>query len=248
MVVTLYYKVTTVYPRLLPPQTYSFFLFGPRATGKTTWLRHHYPQALSINLLLDEDFMPLLAGPGLLRERVEALPDESWVVVDEVQRLPTLLNEVHELITRHGRRYRYALSGSSARKLRRLDVNLLAGRVIERQMFPLLGSELGADFDLTRALTVGTLPDVYIQREHSVDILRAYVNTYLRQEIQQEALVKDVGPARGPGDPGSLGAARRATTLSPQSHGSAAIPPCGAAHRAHQPTRYGREARAHRPG
>ena len=182
-----------MYHRGLRAQDYSFFLFGPRATGKSTWLRKHYPEALSVNLLLDEDFMPLLQEPGRLRQRVEAQPVDSWVVIDEVQRLPILLNEVHELITRHGKRYRYALSGSSARKLRRLDVNLLAGRVIERQLFPLVASELDDDFDLSRALSFGTLPDVYVERAHSRDILQAYVNTYLRQEIQQEALVKDIG-------------------------------------------------------
>lgn len=128
-------------------------------------LRQHYPGATAVNLLLDEDFMPLLADPGLLRRKVEALPAESWVVIDEIQRLPVLLNEVHELIARHGKRYRYALTGSSARKLRRLDADLLAGRVIEREMYPLVAAELGRDFSLTRALTFGTLPDVYAEPE-----------------------------------------------------------------------------------
>lgn len=182
-----------MYHRALTSQDYSFFLFGPRATGKSTWLRERYPDALKFNLLLDEDFMLLLGDPALLRHRVEALPAGSWVVVDEVQRLPSLLNQVHELTTRHGSRYRYALSGSSARKLRRSDANLLAGRVIERLFFPFVARELGADFDLSRALAVGTLPDVYLQQGHSRDILNAYVNTYLRQEIQQEALVQDIG-------------------------------------------------------
>ncbi len=191
--VILLYKVTAMWSRRLSHQNYSFFLFGPRATGKTTWLRQQYPQALAVNLLLDEDFMPLLADPGLLRRRVEALPADTWVVVDEIQRLPVLLNEVHELITRHGKRYRYALTGSSARKLRRLDANLLAGRVIEREMYPLVAVELGKDFSLERALARGTLPDVYAEPEHARDILGAYVNTYLRQEIQQEALVNDIG-------------------------------------------------------
>ncbi len=191
--VILLYKVTAMWTRRLSQQNYSFFLFGPRATGKTTWLRQQYPQALTVNLLLDEDFMPLLADPGLLRRRVDALPADTWVVVDEIQRLPVLLNEVHELITRHGKRYRYALTGSSARKLRRLDANLLAGRVIEREMYPLVAAELGKDFSFDRALALGTLPDVYAETEHGRDILSAYVNTYLRQEIQQEALVNDIG-------------------------------------------------------
>jgi predicted AAA+ superfamily ATPase len=115
------------------------------------------------------------------------------VVVDEVQRLPSLLNEVHDLISRHGNHYKFALSGSSERKLRRPDVNLLAGRVIERAMFPLVFRELGSDFDLDAVLRFGTLSGVYPDTRYRVDKLRAYVHTYLRQEIQQEALVKDVG-------------------------------------------------------
>lgn len=182
-----------MFTRLLQPPDHSFFLFGPRTTGKTTWLREHLGNALWFNLLLEDDYLPLLGKAALLRERVEARPAGSWVVVDEVQRLPGLLNEVHDLISRHGDDYRFALSGSSARKLRRLDVNLLAGRVIERSMFPLVARELDDAFDLDTALSVGTLPGIYPDETYRVEKLRAYVHTYLRQEIQQEALVKDIG-------------------------------------------------------
>ena len=182
-----------MYPRLLEPPNHSFFLFGPRATGKTTWLRGHLQNAAWFNLLRDEDFLPLLGSSSLLRDRVEALASGSWVVIDEVQRLPGLLNEVHDLISIHGDAYKFALSGSSARKLRRLDVNLLAGRAIQRAMFPLVSAELGDDFDLETALRYGTLPGIYADHEYRVDKLRAYVHTYLRQEVQQEALVKDLG-------------------------------------------------------
>lgn len=182
-----------MYTRWAAVPGHSFFLFGPRATGKTTWLRHHLGDALWFNLLLEEDYLPLLASARLFRERVEAQTPGSWVVVDEVQRLPGILNEVHDLISRHGDRYRYALSGSSARKLRRLDVNLLAGRVIERAMFPLVARELSSDFDLDTVLRFGSLPGIYSDAQYRVDKLRAYVHTYLRQEIQQEALVKDLG-------------------------------------------------------
>jgi predicted AAA+ superfamily ATPase len=171
----------------------SFFLFGPRATGKTTWLRRHLADALWFNLLLDDDFLPLLGSARLLRERVEALPPRSWIVVDEIQRLPGLLNEVHDLISRYGDAYKFALSGSSARKLRRLDVNLLAGRVIVRTMFPFVAEELGSDFSLDAVLRFGSLPGIYSDEQYRVEKLRAYVHTYLRQEIQQEALVKDLG-------------------------------------------------------
>jgi predicted AAA+ superfamily ATPase len=190
---SLHDKMPAMYPRLATVPDHSFFLFGPRATGKTTWLRHHLPDALWFNLLLDADYLPLLGSAATFRERVEAQPRGSWVVVDEVQRLPGLLNEVHDLISRYGDDYKFALSGSSARKLRRLDVNLLAGRVIDRAMLPLVCAELGADFDLESALRFGTLPGICTDERYRVEKLRAYVHTYLRQEIQQEALVKDLG-------------------------------------------------------
>lgn len=190
---TLRDKLPPMYTRSLSVPNHSFFLFGPRATGKTTWLREHLGDALWFNLLLEDDYLPLLGSLRTLRERVEARPKGSWVVIDEVQRLPALLNEVHDLISRHGADYRFALSGSSARKLRRMDVNLLAGRVIEREMFPLTANELRVDFDLETILRVGSLPGIYAESEYRIDRLRAYVHTYLRQEIQQEALVKDLG-------------------------------------------------------
>jgi predicted AAA+ superfamily ATPase len=186
-------EVPTMYARTATVPDHSFFLFGPRATGKTTWLRHHLGDALWFNLLLEDDYLPLLASSRPFRERVEAAAPGSWVVVDEVQRLPGLLNEVHDLISRHGDRYKFALSGSSARKLRRLDVNLLAGRVIERAMFPLTARELGPDFDLDSVLRFGSLPGIWSDAPYRVEKLRAYVHTYLREGIQQEALVKDLG-------------------------------------------------------
>jgi predicted AAA+ superfamily ATPase len=181
------------YTRLATVPNRSFFLFGPRATGKNTWLRRHLNDALWFNLLLDDDYLPLLGSTRLLRERVEAQPAGSWIVVDEVQRLPGLLNEVHDLISRYGDAYKFALSGSSARKLRRLDVNLLAGRVIVRAMFPLVAEELSSDFSVDAVLRFGSLPGIYSDKQYRIEKLKAYVHTYLRQEIQQEALVKDLG-------------------------------------------------------
>ncbi len=182
-----------MYARALKLPDYSFFLFGPRGTGKTTWLREKLPGALWKNLLLDDVYLPLLGDRSSLRAEVEALAPGSWVVIDEVQRIPGLLNEVHDLIARHGERCKFAMSGSSARKLRRMDVNLLAGRAIERRMLPFCSEELGKDFDLARALTHGLLPPVVGKPGYAADILSAYVGTYLQQEIQQEALVGDIG-------------------------------------------------------
>lgn len=181
-----------MYQRCLSQPDYSFFLFGPRGTGKTTWLREKFPDCLWFNLLLDSDFLPLLGETEIFRRRVLSQPPGSWVVVDEVQKLPGLLNEVHDLISRHGKKYLFALSGSSARKLKRLNVNLLAGRVLDRRFFPLTSEELGEDFSIEKALSTGSLPVVCQERKYSPDILESYVGTYLREEIQQEALVENL--------------------------------------------------------
>ncbi len=132
-----------MFTRCLKAPQRSFFLFGPRGTGKTTWLRTVFPKARWFNLLKQADILPLMREPELFGNIVEALPPPHWIVIDEVQKLPSILDEVHEIISRHGTRYRFALSGSSARKLRRLNVNLLAGRVIRRNFFPLTLAELG---------------------------------------------------------------------------------------------------------
>jgi predicted AAA+ superfamily ATPase len=181
-----------MYTRRLPLPQKSFFLFGPRGTGKTTWLRQRLPQARWFDLLRADEFLPLLRDPALFRKAVEALPAGRWVVVDEVQKLPRLLDEVHSLISFYPGRHRFALSGSSARKLRRLDANLLAGRVIRRDFLPLSGAETGFEIAPEHLLRYGCLPDVITQPEHAQDILEAYVSTYLREEIQQEALARNL--------------------------------------------------------
>lgn len=183
----------TMYTRSLKLPNHSFFLFGPRGTGKTTWLREKCPEALWFNLLLNRELFPLLQEPSLFRSTVEGQKPGSWIVVDEVQKHPDLLNEIHDLISVDENRYKFALSGSSARKLKRLDVNLLAGRVIERKMFPLTATELQFHFEEENLLSYGTLPAVQNKPDQAIDILEAYVNTYLKEEIQQEALVKNIG-------------------------------------------------------
>jgi predicted AAA+ superfamily ATPase len=182
-----------MFTRSLALPEHSFFLFGPRSTGKTTWLREKLGGALWFNLLLDRDFLPLLGSPEMFRDAVEARPRGTWIVIDEVQRLPALLREVHDLISVHGDGYRFAMSGSSARKLRRMDVDLLAGRVLERRMFPLTSQELGFPAGSVGLLSSGTLPLICEKPELAADLLEAYAGTYLREEIQQEALVKDLG-------------------------------------------------------
>jgi len=179
-----------MFARLFRLPNHSFFLFGPRGTGKTTWLRHVLPHALWFDLLRTQTFLALTRQPESFRQQVEARPKGSWVVVDEVQRLPSLLNEVHALIAERGRAYRFALSGSSARKLKRMDVNLLAGRVINRQFFPLTAAELHYDFDPDRVLRFGLLPQIHAEPDFALDALEAYAANYIREEIQQEAIVR----------------------------------------------------------
>ena len=181
-----------MFPRHLPKPDRSFFLFGPRGTGKSTWLRGVLSDARWYDLLHTEVFVRLLADPSGLRREVDALPAGSWVVVDEVQRVPALLNEVQALLAEAPGRWSFALCGSSARKLKRLDVNLLAGRVINRQFHPLTWRELGGQVAEDDILSFGLLPGVRTEPEAAIDILEAYAANYLTEEIQQEALAKNL--------------------------------------------------------
>jgi uncharacterized protein len=181
-----------VFPRILePPARHSFLLFGPRGTGKTTWLRQRFPDAPFFDLLDAEVQWELTASPRTLGERIPPAY-RGWVVIDEVQKVPPLLDEVHRLI--EGRRLRFALTGSSARKLKRPGVNLLAGRAITLAMHPLTCAELGSRFDLGRSLRFGQLPVVHGEADPKVvkAYLRSYASTYLRNEIQQEGLTRNL--------------------------------------------------------
>lgn len=181
--------VTASYTRLLQPPKTSFFLLGPRGTGKTTWLDAHFAGAHTIDLLEEARFQRYLADPEAFTRELTALPARSWVVVDEVQRLPQLLNEVHRQMQK--RAMRFALTGSSARKLRRSGVNLLGGRALSLSMHPLSPEELGDDFELGAALRFGTLP-IVITADDRDATLAAYARLYLREEIQNEALVRNL--------------------------------------------------------
>jgi predicted AAA+ superfamily ATPase len=182
------------YTRRLSTPKRSFLLLGPRGTGKTTWLRTTLPRAHVYNLLLDREYLRLLRDPGILRHEIEALPRGAWIAIDEVQRLPALLNEVHDALSAGPTRWRFALTGSSARKLRRENVNLLAGRLVMRKLLPLTATELGALPALDELLRFGMLPVVRTARSMAerVDLLEAYVETYLSQEIRAEALVRNL--------------------------------------------------------
>ena len=169
----------------------SFFLFGPRGTGKSTWLRHHFPEALWIDLLDPREQRIFRAYPEHLIERLMGDPERTVVVIDEIQKVPTLLDVIHRLIEEQ-RNVRFVLTGSSTRKLRRGASNLLAGRLLQAEMHPFLASELGKDFELQQALRFGLIPLIW-QAEDPAATLQAYVDLYLREEVQAEALVRDLG-------------------------------------------------------
>lgn len=176
--------------RILETPGSSVFLFGPRGIGKTTFVRQRLADAAIYDLLDSHTFVRLEQAPQLLFEECRLLEKGSWVVVDEIQRIPVLLNEVHRLIEQQG--LKFVLTGSSARKLRRAGVNLLAGRALTKQMFPLVSAELGSDFDIQQVLRFGSLPSV-IGNHEQIDYLQSYASTYLQQEIQHEAFTRNLG-------------------------------------------------------
>jgi predicted AAA+ superfamily ATPase len=181
----------TARKRFFTPPSGSFFLFGPRGTGKSHWTRAALPEARRIDLLDPATQRELAARPERLRERVADLRRGANVVLDEVQRVPELLSVVHSLIEER-RGLRFVLTGSSARKLRREGTNLLGGRATVRTLHPYLAAELGAEFALGRALHEGTIPLV-VEDADPAERLRGYVALYVREEVQTEGLVRDLG-------------------------------------------------------
>ena len=181
--------MTVMYARSLKPQKKSFFLLGARGTGKSTWLKKHFQKATTLNLLDEELYQTYLADISHFYHSLEHLKPQSWVVVDEIQRLPNLLNEVHRLI--EDRRLRFALTGSSARKLRRSGVNLLAGRADPYFMYPFTPKELGKDFDLDEVLRFGSLPLIHVQKDKK-SALNSYTQMYIKEEIKAEALIRNL--------------------------------------------------------
>lgn len=199
-------------PRLCNlPVSLSYFLLGPRQTGKSTLINALLPaDAFRVNLLHRDRFLQLSKDPSLLRREVDAWlaqrpPSRQVLFIDEIQRLPVLLDEIHDLIERY-KTLQVILTGSSARKLRRGGVNLGGGRLLEHYLFPLTVEELGAAFELESVLRFGTLPSLFVTEAESGkpqvrrrndaecrDILRAYVSLYLKEEVQEEALTRNIG-------------------------------------------------------
>jgi predicted AAA+ superfamily ATPase len=179
------------------PIQHDFFLFGARGTGKTTLLRNFFPQALTIDLLDSRTEEELMLAPGRL-EALVAKSNAQHVIIDEIQKIPKLLDEVHRLIEKPGNNKIFILTGSSARKLKAGGANLLGGRAFLRNLFPLTPQELGDRFSLEDAMRWGTLPKIFSFDSEDLkrDYLESYAQLYLKEEVWAEQLVRNLPPFR----------------------------------------------------
>ena len=177
--------------RFIPDSTSSFFLFGPRGTGKSTWLRQKYPNAIYIDLLSPDFFRRFSAMPERLKEIIDANSKQKTIIIDEIQKIPELLSMVH-LLMENDKSLKFILTGSSARKLKKSGVDLLSGRAILKKCLPFMASELGKEFNLDNALKEGTIPLV-VDSKNSDESLSTYILLYLNEEVKQEGLVRNLG-------------------------------------------------------
>lgn len=181
----------TMFTRELKKIEDSAFLLGPRGTGKSTWIQKHYKKNATVyDLLNTTELIRLSREPSLLYQETAHLPNGSWVIVDEIQKVPALLNEVHRVIEE--KKIRFILSGSSARKLRESGVNLLAGRAFTYNLFPLVSTEVDFNLDLKKQISLGMLPGSFLSTNPK-KFLHAYAETYLKEEIREEALTRNFG-------------------------------------------------------
>lgn len=178
-------------------RTKSFFLLGPRQVGKSTFIRQNFPakNSLYYNFLLNEEYEKYIQDTSLLRKEVQARSTNiKYVIIDEVQRIPEILNEVHYLLEYLAKPPVFVLSGSSARKLKRGQANLLGGRALTYHMYPLSYHELKNNFDLDSVINYGSLPAIYFEKDKQIkrEMLSSYAETYLQEEIRAEALVRNI--------------------------------------------------------
>lgn len=172
--------------QLSDAETDSLFLWGARQVGKSTLVKNLFPEAKVYDLLMSDEYGRLVRHPQLLREELEHIDDKTLVVVDEIQKIPQLLDEVHWLMVNRG--IRFILCGSSARKLKRVGTNLLGGRALTTMLFPLVSAEI-PDFDLIRGINNGMIPRHYMVGNPRKR-LQAYIGVYLKEEIQEEAHIR----------------------------------------------------------
>ncbi|HNA62441.1 MAG TPA: DUF4143 domain-containing protein [Rhabdochlamydiaceae bacterium] len=177
--------------RFFDPPKQSFFLFGPRGTGKSTWMKALFPQALHLNMLFSAVREKFRAYPDELAKEVAALQGPSTIIIDEVQKVPDILAVVHALIEEK-LGHRFILTGSSARKLKRGGADLLGGRALIKNLGPYMAAELKEQFDLEKALKIGMLPLVWEASEPE-EVLSTYASVYMDEEVQAEALVRNIG-------------------------------------------------------
>ena len=171
-----------------PSSEQSYFLLGPRGVGKSYFTTNKYKKALCFDLLDSDIYTKLIASPRRLSEYIPS-SFRQWIIIDEIQKIPELLDEVHRLIEK--RKLKFILTGSSARKLKTKNVNLLAGRALTEYMYPLTVEELNKDFSLKKSLSYGHLPMAY-QTSQPKKFLNSYIHTYLKEEIQQESLTRNL--------------------------------------------------------
>jgi uncharacterized protein len=184
-------KMETYIPRYFHKLEESFFIFGPRGTGKSTFLRHEFPDALWIDLLRPDVFRKYSSHPELIFELVEGNPEKKTIIVDEVQKVPEILPAIHSLVEeKKGRQF--ILTGSSARKLKKAGTDLLAGRLLLKHFFPFISSEVKGKWNFDSALQYGTLPIVFASKNPQ-HVLDTYVSLYIQEEVYQESLVRNIG-------------------------------------------------------
>jgi uncharacterized protein len=177
--------------RFFPTPEDSFFIFGPRGTGKSTWIRETFSDALVIDLLDEVTFRQYVAYPETIKQLVRANPKQKTIVIDEVQKAPRLLDSIHQLIEEKTP-HQFILTGSSARKLKRDGFNLLAGRAILTAFHPYMAAELGPRFDLANALRYGTIP-LIVEAKNPKQKLDSYIALYIKEEVHAESLVRNIG-------------------------------------------------------
>lgn len=177
--------------RIFNPPEGSFYLFGPRGTGKSTLLKELYKESIYVDLLNPVTYRTFVARPETLTELIEGNPEKKTVVLDEIQKVPQLLDVVHSCIE-NNKKLQFVMTGSSSRKLKRGGVDLLAGRAVVRHLAPFMAVEMGSYFNMEEALTLGLIPLVRASKNPQ-DTLKAYITVYLQEEVQEEGLIRNIG-------------------------------------------------------